>query len=459
MKKYIFALFCLLFLIVATYIYFRHDDDKARNVLPKEVTAVAVLKPAELFLDLGLPVEKMSKLPLNFEGIMESVDLTKPIYAFATEKGLTGVAMNVKDADKLLQAVSVFSYATEEQQGFHWIVNNNSIGCIDEDKMLLLGPVASAEQDALRPEMLKLMNQKRQDVPVLDKAEEQKGVILVSSSLTNLPTQYTKAMPADPDLSKAFLNMALRIDEKAIRLTTKVEGIDKLDMPMSPIEGNLIHMEPKEPFAWIAFNTKGEDLLPNLRQEPRLRSALLALNMCVDADMMIKAIDGDVSIALPKADMNNPDFILTAMLSNTEFLKNAEDWEVNRRSTTDFSITQNGFSVYFGVREQKLYIASSEELANKACQETEAEDFQEESKGKYLTASLDTDELLEQMFSTPSLMSLMFTMPQIREVADAFERVTITADSPQSFELSIETDEPVKDIISKISYLLTGDKI
>lgn len=107
MKKYIFALFCLLFLIVAAYIYFRHDDDKARNVLPKEVTAVAVLKPAELFLDLGLPVEKMSKLPLNFEGIMESVDLTKPIYAFATEKGLTGVAMNVKDADKLLQAVTV----------------------------------------------------------------------------------------------------------------------------------------------------------------------------------------------------------------------------------------------------------------------------------------------------------------------------------------------------------------
>jgi hypothetical protein len=188
MKKYIIALFCLLFLIVAAYIYFRHDD-KARNVLPKEVTAVAVLKPAELFLDLGLPVEKMSKLPLNFEGIMESVDLTKPIYAFATEKGLTGVAMNVKDADKLLQAVTVFSYTTEEQQGFHWIVNNNSIGCIDEDKMLLLGPVVSAEQDALRPETLKLMNQKRQDVPVLDRAEEQRGVLLVSSSLTNLPTQ------------------------------------------------------------------------------------------------------------------------------------------------------------------------------------------------------------------------------------------------------------------------------
>ena len=457
MKKYIFALFCLLFLIIAAYIYFCHDDDKARNVLPKEVTAVAVIKPAELFLDLGLPVEKMSKLPLNFEGIMESVDLTKPIYTFATEKGLTGVAMNVIDADKLLQAVSVFSYATEEQQGFHWIVNNNSIGCIDEDKMLLIGPVPTAEQESFRPEMLELMNQERQDVPVLDRAEEQRGVLLVSSSLANLPTQYTKALPADTDLSEAFLNMALRIDEKAIRLTTKVEGIDKLDMPMSPIEGNLI--EPKEPFAWIAFNTKGEDLLPNLRQEPRLRSALLALNMCVDADMMIKAIDGDVSIALPKVDMNNPDFILTAMLSNTEFLKNAEDWEVNRRSTTDFSITQNGFSVYFGVREQKLYIASSEELANKACQETEAEDFQEDAKGKYLTASLDIDELMEYLFSTPSLISVMFTLPQIREVADAFERVTLTAESPQSFELSIETDEPVKDIISKISYLLTGDKI
>lgn len=459
MKKYIFSLVCLLIVIVAACMYLCHDDDKARNVLPKDVTAVAVLKPADLFQDLGLSLEKVRKLPLDVDEIMESIDLTKPIYAFATENGLSGVTLNVKDAARLMQIASSFSFASEEQQGFQWIVNNSTIGCIDEDKMLLVGPVASAEQDALRQEMLKLMKQNRQHVPVLEKAEEQKGVFLAGTSLGNLPKQYTKTLPAGTDLSKAYLNLALRIDEEAIRLFAKVEGIDHLVVPMSPIKGNLINLEPEEPFAWMGFNMKGEELLPNLRKQPRFRTAMLALNMCVDADLMIKAIDGDVSIALPKADFNNPDFLFTAMLSNTDFLKNSEDWNVNRRSNTDFSITQNGFSVYFGVRKQKLYITSSEELANKACRETEAEDFQEDAKGKYLTASVDVDKLLEHMFTNPSLMSVMFAVPQIREVADAFERVTISADSPQSFELNIETDEPVKDIVSKISYLLTGDKI
>lgn len=459
MKKYVFVLICLFFVVVAAYIYSCRNNDKARDVIPEDATAVVVFKPAEFFNDLGLTLDKARKLPLNFEELVEAIDLTKPVYAFGTENGLSGMTLNVKDVNKLLKATTSFSFASEEQQGFHWIANDKYIGCIDEDKMLLVGPVASAGQDAFRSEMVKLMTQKRQDVVVLDKAEEQKGVLLVSSSLTALPKQYSKALSADTDLSKAFLNLALRIDEKAITLSTKVEGVDNLPVPMSPIKGSLIHYEPKESFAWIGFNMKGEELLPNLRQIPRLRSALLALNMCVDADLMIKAIDGDVSIAFPDADINNPDFLFTAILSNTDFMNNAEDWNVNRRSNTDFVITQKGFSVFFGVRDQKLYIASSEELANKACQKTEAEDFQKDAKGKYLTASVDVDELLGYMFSNPSLMTVMFAVPQIREVADAFERVTVTADSPQGFDLSIETDEPVKDIVSKLWYMLTGEEV
>ena len=52
----------------------------------------------------------------------------------------------------------------------------------------------------------------------------------------------------------------------------------------------------------------------------------------------------------------------------------------------------------------------------------------------------------------------MLQIPQIRELVDSFERISLTADSPQSIELRLETDKPVKEIYTNLFSLLTGDK-
>ena len=465
MKKFLIGIVCLLVAGAVVAWYFLRDNDKARDVLPANATAVAVLEPAELVKELDLPIDKVSKLIWNLEDFMEAIDLTKPVYAFASEDGLSGVALNVKDADRLMKAATSFSFASEEQRGYQWIANKNSIGCIDKDKMLLCCPVSETQQDALRDEMVKLMTQSRQDVPALDKAQNQKGVIRACTALSNLPKDYAKSLPGVTDLSDGFLCAALRIDEKAIAYSTKLEGVDNLSLPLAPIKGNLVGMEPKEPFVWACVNMKGEELLPYLRKVSQLRTALLALNLCIDADMMIKAIDGDVALAIPQANPKQLDFLFTATLANTDFLTNADDWKggasvrFSRRGKADFLITlDNDVEVFFGVRDDKLYIASSEELANKACRKADAEDYQEDANGKYLCASLDVGKLFQTISRGFSTTAIMLQIPQIRELVDAFERISLMADSPQSIELRLETDKPVKEIYSNLFSLLTGDK-
>lgn len=457
MKKLLIGIIALLLIGAAAYWFFHRDSDKARNVLPADVTAVAVFEPAELFKELDFPLDKVSKLVLNLEDLMEAIDLEKPVYAFASEDGLSGVVLNVKDTGRLQKAATSFAFASEEQRGFQWIANKNCIGCFDKDKLLLLSPVPETQQDALRDKMVKLMTQSQQDVPVLEKALKQDGLVRASTSLAALPKQYAKSLPVDTDLSSAFLDAALRMEKKAIAYAMKVEGVEDLSLPLAPIKGNLIGLEPEEPFAWACVNMKGEELLPLLRKEPQLRTALLALNMCVDADMMIKAIDGDVSIAIPKFG-ERPDFLLTAMLKDTGFLDNANDWKASRRSNTDFVVNQDGVNVFFGVRDDKLYIASNETLANKACQKADAEDYQKEAKGKYLSASLDLEKLFETVSRGFSPMALMLNIPQIREAVDALECLSLTADSPQSLELRLETDKPVKEIYSSFFSMFTGNK-
>ena len=179
------------------------------------------------------------------------------------------------------------------------------------------------------------------------------------------------------------------------------------------------------------------------------------MNLSVDLDMMLKAINGDVSIAVPKLDLQNPDFILSATLTNTDFLKNADDWKgISKRGTNDFAFEYDGMRAFFGVRDNKLYLASSERMANNAFAEASKDAFQSASKGKYLSASLNVGQLIQ---SYPGLALMLRTMPKVGEITDAFERVSLTANSPQSLELNIETRKPVKDIISNLLELVVGE--
>ena len=42
------------------------------------------------------------------------------------------------------------------------------------------------------------------------------------------------------------------------------------------------------------------------------------------------------------------------------------------------------------------------------------------------------------------------------DAVEAIDGVTISADAQQNFELSLKTNKPVKDVISKVLKLLTG---
>lgn len=451
MKKLVIGILVLLLVGVAAYLYFHRDSDKARDVLPADATAVAVFEPAELLDGLGLKKEKASKLVMNLEDLVEGVNLAKPVYAFATQDEFSGIALNVRDVKRLLKAAALFNYASEEQNGYQWIANSNSIGCIDEDKLLILNaPVA--EQDALRGEMMKLMKQARQEVPALNEMK-QDGFLRLNTTLDKLPKEASFSLPANINLSDARLNAALGIGKKDITLSAALQTPQPLmDKVMQPIRGNLSGMGPAEPVFWLCTSMKGENLLQLLRSQPQLRTALLGLNMAVDVDMMLKAIDGDISIVVPRLDLKNPDVLLMATLSNTDFLQNADDWDnVAKISPSDFVATIEGTRTYFGVKNGLLYVANSQQMASQAALQTVG--AMDVPSGKYLYASFNAGQIIK---SYPELSMMLSIMPQLRDAVEAIDGVTISADAQQNFELSLKTNKPVKDVISKLLKLLTG---
>ena len=455
MKKIIVSLLALLVAGVAAAWYFMRDNDKARNVLPVDATSVVMFQPAEFIGGIGLEAEDVQKLVLNFEDVLKAVDLTEPVYAFITEKGQTGITLSLKDAKKFVQTISSYGFADEEQQGFRWIASPSSIGCVDEDKMLLFMAVPESQQDALRPEMMQLMKQSRQDIPALEGIEQQKGFLRLSTTLDKLPEQYVSALPKNINLADARLNAALNIGKQDITASYALQTPEPLMQEglLQPVQGELAGIGPKNPIFWMCLNVKGETLLEALRKQPQLRTALLGLNMVVDADMILKAIDGDVMIVLPRIDTLQPEVLLTATLSNTDFLKNAGDWDnVTKRGESDFFASYEGVDTYFGVRNGLLYLTNSQKLADSACEKTDAAGLPV-AKGKYLSASLNAGQIIK---SYPAVSLMLAAMPGLKDAVASVDGLTLSANSQQSFELSLKTNKPVKDVIRELKKQLTG---
>lgn len=455
MKKLLIGIICLLLVVAACVWFFHRDNDKARDVLPADAAAVAVFEPAEFAEKCGLTLDDIKSVTAVLGGLEDAIDLKKPIYAFTTESGLTGFSLNLLDAEKLVKSLDSFGFVNEEQDGLKWIVKGkDGIACLDEGKVLVCNVASTADVNNVRSEMVKLMKQKRQDVKALDNTNKQDGLLRFSAPL-KLIDAVSPSINKSADLKgldEAVLNTAFQVESKALKLKAKLDTPKDLELPLAPIKGTLAGIGPAEPFLWLCVNMKGEQLLPYLREVSDLRSALLALNMSVDADMMIKAINGDVTLSVPKFDLQHPDFILTATLSNTEFLKNADDWKgIKKRGSSDFLLDDAG--IYFGVQDGKLYIASSERMASNAFQEAPKDAFQSAAKGKYLSASLNVGQLIQ---AYPGIAILLQTVPQIRELTQSLERISLTADTQQSLELSLETKKPVKDLISNLWTLLTG---
>ena len=166
MKKFIIALVCLLLVGLGAYWFFHRDTDRARDVVLEDATSAIMFQPAEFIEGLGLDLHDILKLASSYGDLDGAIDLTKPVYAFTSEKGLSGISLNVKDAKKLLESASSFGFANEQKEGLNWVANDNTIACFDEDKLLILNAPVT-EQNALRSEMEKLMSQSRQDVPAL----------------------------------------------------------------------------------------------------------------------------------------------------------------------------------------------------------------------------------------------------------------------------------------------------
>ena len=468
MKKYIFLILALIAIVaIGGYYFLFGKKDVCKDVIPEDAKAVMVLDSKQLVKQMGIDISDIVDFLKSDKKEDIGIDLLSPMYGFLSNESYLCGVMALSDADDFVEVLKEEGVSVESQRGFKWAYSNQMIVCFDDKKALILGPISQTESHNMRPRMVEWMSQSSSKSPLLSSALRQEGAVCLSSKMSVLPSTYMQTalqyLDNPFDMDKVFLNAELSIKEKALLLSTAVESdeddikslVTKYKNILRPIQASQLRSTVSDPLLWVGFNTNGATLLEGLRKNSVLRLFLVGVNLCVDADMMLKAIDGDVCFEL--SDISS--YTLKAQVTNQDFLKNANEWNTGflGKNYSFKSIDKNNFmlqgvgnTTFFGVNDNVAYFTSNQHVTNNKGSNA-SDDFvtnkQPEIEGKIFYASVSVNKLAR----LPKMQNMLNDdNKKLNVFLDKMDRFTVSATDYLHYDIELSTKEDLSDFIKEL---------
>lgn len=468
-KKYYLGTFLIILsLVLGGYFYFRHDYGY-RSAIPSDAQAIMEVDLSGLARDCGFTLTDLVSHYDKLDGT--GLDFSVPVYGFLTRTGNFAMLVALKDGDDFDETLEQYGFETENQRGMVWSNVGSWVLVRDKQKVLVMGPASMSGMDAMREEMAALMIKGGEDSPILLSLEEESGHMKFVSNITALPDNIIEyvgnLLPKGSDLSSLKLVSGLTTHDDKLVLNVRLQSYDealmsefrKFNEALRPIQGNLMEDAPADPVVWMGCNTDGNDLLRILRKNPEIRQKLVMANLCVDADRMLQAVNGDISFAIPYLKLGAMDMMLTAEVQNTDFLSDADSWQegiavdngmrMTRTSPGDFHISYEGFDGYFGVckKNSLLYVTNSSDLqkvaGERAVSSTYA-DMRKDIVGCIFFSSINLSRILYAI----SPYAMIFGPNQrAYKILNSVDRLNIRVPDCTEFTIELKLKENIKNVL------------
>ena len=376
----VLAVVAVLMANVILYCVFFRDGD-ARSMVPDDATGVAVLDVRRLIKEADIDDSKLKNID-NRTGI----DFASKVYGFITKSGNLGFAALVSDDDDLDDCLS----DRRTRRGLTFGMIGSFVACHDSKRVLMMGPMASLKDEVLQDEMISLMDKESEGSALLDSIDGSNVPLAVRLTMEALPGRIRNlivpGLPEGFDISKVQIALEGKVKDKQICLHSHIvtgsslvnRHLEELLDCMKPMDASMLSISSAKPVVWFGMGVKGKDLLGFLRKNELARTALMGLNMNVDADMMLNATDGDVCVSIPELSLHRSSYLLLAHVTDGKFMENEREWNrdvINAHigvadantlyvtnsaklipNTTGFNPNTTLQSVYSEIRGSKLYL-------------------------------------------------------------------------------------------------------
>ena len=369
------------------------------------------------------------------------IDLSQKLYMFISPDGQLGMDAKVENDgdmkdwfDKLSK--TGFCSKVTEKKGFSFTVIKGCwvVGFSDE-AMLVMGPAVGAVQGEIQRQIIKYLKQDEDEgikgTPIFDKLDSIKSNVAIVSSADALPAKFTAPFvlgaPKDTDPSEILIAAEINKDGKCLNIIgesfsfkpTIDKALKDAAKNYKPITGKYIQSIPDDALSAMLMNVDGNNLLNLLRSDKGMQAMLAGLNAAIDVDNIIKSINGDVAIVMPKYNGDAPDFSLAAKLGNRNWMKDIGYWKQScpkgskivdwGKDAYHYISADENF--YFGVSaDNQLFSGNKEILAKNSIIKVQKQlpaDIQKQLAGKRLCIVINLAAMNDDKGETKAIINLL----------------------------------------------------
>lgn len=324
------------------------------------------------------------------------LSFTDKVYLFITpHANAFALLAKVEDEGKvedLLEALKNEQICTElkSENGCTWTQMGTALCAFNDGTFLLMG---SNKGDALslKGSLLSLMRQDAENSYVrttdFGKLSSAKGEIATVVNMSFIPSEVTMqlrmGMPADLKLEdiKYLLSATFEKGKIVVDVETLIENkelialYEKQSAVSAPIRGTYLEYFPAATMVWAGGNIHGKGIYDLLCENPTIRQALENPMLPIDVEGIFSSIHGDIAIGYSSLLSN--DLLVYADVTNKDFLQSFEDlrpllamtggqMQLNTTGRDQYEFRMVRQSIWFGVKDNLLYISNNERLADEA---------------------------------------------------------------------------------------------
>lgn len=324
------------------------------------------------------------------------LSFTDKVYMFITpHSNAFALLAKVDDEGKveaLLEALKNEQICTElkSESGCTWTQMGTALCAFNKGTFLLMG---SNKGDALslKGSLLSLMRQDAENSYVkttdFGKLASAKGEVVTVMNMSFIPNDITMqmrmGMPADLKLEdiKYLVSATFEKGKIVVDVETLIENKDLIAMyekqsaASSCIKGACLEYFPANTLVWAGGNINGKGIYDLLCENPTIRQALDNSMLPIDIEGIFSSIHGDVAVGYNS--LSNNDLLIYADVTNKDFLQSFEDlkpllamtggqMQLNSTGKDQYEFRMYRQSIWFGVKDNLLYISNNERLADEA---------------------------------------------------------------------------------------------
>ena len=404
MKRYLNYL-CAVVLMIVVAACSNNQYEDYMTVIPKDVKGVAAVRFDNVVNKSGVARSPLIRLALNkmssaMSADMETkvkaliddpslsgIDFSSPAYAFAVNDKMFGLTLKVDDASLLDELVNTLvkleiCSKAKKSDGYQWFsLADGSARMVYNDNTLLIVFADTDSPKTLNQMMLAMMSQDADDsfvsTPQFAKLREQKfedlQVYLNLGVESYMKADFLKellptgANPADYDVVAGLNLREGGVDVQSLLFSTNEQAQAELDncfASFKPIKGEYTNKIPLGTKMWACMGANGDKLVNMLKRVPKIKEALLAAGFVIDAEQMLRSIDGDMLIY---AKPDKEEAGLYAQLGKSDFMKDVDSWmesaekygySMKLESTGSYQVKGEDVDLHWAIDGKQLYVGT-----------------------------------------------------------------------------------------------------